>query len=586
MATELILNGLTDVFDENGLEKPKTFDVHPNRNQYDPHIWDEDDTCLSVGSTELFILGNHAPPLPPDPLANSPQFIQFDDKSDNGQPGKWMVLKTNPGPSLPERVHLVRVISVTNGLDPVLSQPYTHLVWEKEQALPYEMDMRFLKIRGNILPAAAGRTYKAQFVVGENPAALPVPPVLQNQVVRAVERQGRDGSIAYLFSLPQSDTITLAWTGKEAIRSKPEVHLGEAQPVGSEWKPISKGDWEYKRDFLGDHSSQNVDKHFSLDDGTWRRVVGYQRIGTEIVHEDYATNDGFTVRFGDGEFGRIPTEKTVFQAAYRLGGGKQGNVAAGSITRFEGSLPFVTAVVNPLPASNGANPETPAEARQVATEAFRAVTYRAVRSEDYAAAAETLPWVQRAGAAFRWTGSWLSAFVTPDPIGASILSPTQGVELVQLLDRYRQAGREAHVLKPVYADIDLEIVVCVAPSAYLGEVKERVLLALFGKKGARPQSGYFSPDRFTFGTPLDRSTLEAAIQSVEGVKAVEGICIRRSGFFDWRAFRELSYPPGMNTIIRVDNDPLHPERGSVRLLMEGGAGGLKLRAESKKCKPF
>ena len=45
----------------------------------------------------------------------------------------------------------------------------------------------------------------------------------------------------------------------------------------------------------------------------------------------------------------------------------------------------------------------------VAPEAFRAVTYRAVRPEDYAEAAERLPWVQRAGATFRWTGSWLTA---------------------------------------------------------------------------------------------------------------------------------------------------------------------------------
>ncbi len=99
----------------------------------------------------------------------------------------------------------------------------------------------------------------------------------------------------------------------------------------------------------------------------------------------------------------------------------------------------------------------------------------------------------------------------------------------------------------------------------------------------RPQPGYFSPDRFTFGTPLDRSTLESAIQSVEGVRAVEGICFRQRGFFRWKAFDEFSYSPGMDAIIRVENDPLRPERGTVKLLMEGGAGRLRLEPGSRKC---
>ena len=91
------------------------------------------------------------------------------------------------------------------------------------------------------------------------------------------------------------------------------------------------------------------------------------------------------------------------------------------------------------------------------------------------------------------------------------------------------------------------------------------------ESGVLSQTGFFSPDNFTFGTPLERATLEAAIQGVPGVRAVEGMRIRHRGWFDWQDFTELSYEVGKDEIIRVENDPLHPERGSLRLIMEGGA---------------
>jgi hypothetical protein len=126
-------------------------------------------------------------------------------------------------------------------------------------------------------------------------------------------------------------------------------------------------------------------------------------------------------------------------------------------------------------------------------------------------------------------------------------------------------------LEPVFANLDLEIVVCVASYAFKGEVKAAVLEALFGKGGVRPKPGFFSPDNFTFGTPLERASLESAIQRVPGVKAVEDIFVRRRGWFDWRSFDELILHVDANQLIRVVNDANFPERGSVQLDMRGGA---------------
>lgn len=95
--------------------------------------------------------------------------------------------------------------------------------------------------------------------------------------------------------------------------------------------------------------------------------------------------------------------------------------------------------------------------------------------------------------------------------------------------------------------------------------------ALFGKGGARPKPGFFDPDNFTFGTPLRRSALEAAIVAVEGVEAVTGIRIRTHGVTEFHDFEALTFEVADDRLIRVENSPLRPERGSVNLVTEGGA---------------
>ncbi len=545
--------GLDDIINK------KTFNVDEKHNKFLPHIWDEDDTCLAVGTTGMYIKKH--------PEAN----LVFDDLPDE-LTGKWVLLKTNPaGPDLPVRNWLVRLIEVKNTADPVLGEDITRIAWEESQALPFEIDMTILEIHGNIVPATAGTTIESYFTIGVDPGDLGLP----GDVVRAVEREGRDNTVTYLFSLESTDTEELVWLGETPLTSSPEIRLVEVEHDGTDWQEVS-APWEWQRSFLGVSSSQSVDRDFTLEDGIWKRVVGFQRIGQEIVHVDYASGQGKTIRFGDGEFGRTPTEGTIFKVTYRVGNGGRANVPADALTRFmplneEDSL-TLEAITNPLPVENGIEAENPDTVRKLAPDVFRAVTYRAVRPVDYAEAAERLDWVQRAGASFRWTGSWLSAFVTPDPKGAVTINQTQRTGLSRQMDRFRQAGREVIVKDPSYADIDLEITVCAEPYAYRGEVKEEVLEVLL-KPGVRAdvKAGLFSPGNFTFGDPLERSVLEAVIQAVPGVRTVKGVSIRRRDRHDWREFSELTYPVALNEIIRLENDPLHPERGSLKIRMEGGA---------------
>lgn len=548
------------------------YDVDAARNVLEPHVWDAPPegapgagrpvpgpgytTCLPPGATELYLKGDHTAVLPLDDTTGS-------------EPGRWVLLRTDPDdPSVPARRWPVRVIEVEAIEDPLVADPVhghaiTRIRWEAAQALPFPLELRWLTARGNLVPCTAGETLATAFVVGADPAMLPVPEPARAGLARTVEREGPNGSTLHLHSLPGTDTGHLAFLGETPERALPEILLHELRWDGGAW--VVEAEWTWRRSLVGTASSLPHERHFALEDGTWRRVVGYRRPGEEVVHVDYATGEGKTIRFGDGEFGLAPAAGTVFRATYRVGGGRRGNVAADAIRHLDAAAaPFVKSVTNPLPASGGADPEPLSDVKALAPEAFRAAAYRAVRPEDYSEAAERLPWVQRAGTRFRWTGSWLTAFTTPDPEGAVTLDPERRVELERLVDRVRQAGREAHVLDPVFADLDLEITVCVAPAAYRGEVKEAVLAALSAR------GGFFDPANFTFGTPLRRSALEAAVQRVPGVRAVGRILARRRGHFDWRPL-DAQLPVGDHEVIRVENDPAHPDRGSVRLVMEGGA---------------
>ena len=546
------------------------FKLRNGANELNAYQWDDNDKCLLIGSTSVYVAGHHAADLP------------LEDFTNPDVAGKWVVLKTNPiDAGVPIRTHLVRLIKCTDEVDPLIPANITKLEWEEAQATPFEMELETLVVRGNIVPATSGETLESFFEIEPEPQALALPPAQpahepvantyynENFSSFAVERS------SLLFTLPGSEERDLVFHGPDIDHVAPEVRVMDGAHIVGIW--ITANEWEWKRAFLGVNSSSPTDKHFTVDDGAWRRVAGYRRVdetGTpqEFVQFDYANGRGATVQFGTGEFGEVPTREMNLRVVYRLGHGRGDNVAAASLNDFDsGALPFVIAVTNPFGVTDAVAPETFAEARHVAPDAFRVETYRAVREEDYAAAVQKLDWVQRAGAKFRWTGSWLTLFATPDPKGSFSLTPAEQSDLEKQLDRYRLAARETHGMNPQFANLDLEIHICVAPTSYKGEVKAAVLEALFGKRGVHAHLGFFSPDNWTFGDPLSRARLEAAIQEVPGVRAVEQIYIRRRGWFAKRLFDELVYQVAPDEIIRVENDPQLPERGAVRLVMEGGA---------------
>ena len=117
----------------------------------------------------------------------------------------------------------------------------------------------------------------------------------------------------------------------------------------------------------------------------------------------------------------------------------------------QGSL--ISACTNPFPATGGADAETIAQVRNRAPQKFSAEPLRVVLAGDYVAAAQSLPWVQQAVTAFRWTGSWLTVLTRADPAGIEEPTIAQLESLTELLDQ-RAAGRLRELRPPPALRLD------------------------------------------------------------------------------------------------------------------------------------
>ncbi len=513
-----------------------TYPVSPAWNRgIQPYFWDDRGICLEAGSKEMWVAGHG---------------FLF-------QPGQQLLLDTAAlTPADPPIREIVVIGSSTEETDPLFGQAVTRIVFRSP--LQREHDLTRTVVAGNLVPATQGQRLVDIFGIE------PTSPALRG-IELAVARQGANwtpASAAFELFHPLRDA-PLVWLDQDALDAKPlpEIILTE-QPASLTASPV---DWRWRRSLLEADVFENA---FTVDPARYRLIAS--RPGGSVSW-DYDGDEGDTVRFGDGVFGSIPEPGSVFRVIYRTGRGAGGNVAADSITKVDpASAAFVTNVTNPFPATGGADRETGEQIRRRAPQAFRALQFRAVRPEDYETAAKRLPWVSQSGTVFRWTGSWLTVFTSADPKDSEQLPIDEHLELIDLLNRYRMAGYESYVPDPRFVSIDLIVSLCAQPDAFRGDVKAAVLQALGTGVFPDGRLELFHPDRFTFGTPFERSALEAAIQDAYGVAGVVSVEYRRRGVtVDYVDMPErVEVAP--RQILRLDNDPSRPDNGSLTILVGGG----------------
>jgi predicted phage baseplate assembly protein len=166
---------------------------------------------------------------------------------------------------------------------------------------------------------------------------------------------------------------------------------------------------------------------------------------------------GPTVQIGDGIQGsRTPSGTSNIQALYRKGIGVAGMVAAGQLTQPLDRPQGLQNVTNPSPATGGADPATPASARQSAP--LPTLTLgRIVSLEDYQNFALGFAGISLALATWTWFGNRRGVFLTIAGEGGTILNSTDKV-VVYLIQAYQNLGLPSVQVMPVsYVPQNFEI---------------------------------------------------------------------------------------------------------------------------------
>jgi hypothetical protein len=217
------------------------------------------------------------------------------------------------------------------------------------------------------------------------------------------------------------------------------------------------------------------------------------------------------ILFGDGVNGRIPPRGTPatpvrIRATYRVGGGPQGNVPAG--TSFRPALPIILAATNPQAAAGGTSSEDIGRARSLAPRLFR-TQERAVTTQDYVDLAQQVPGVGKARAVAL---SWNQVVLYVAPAG-QVADPSELLkrDLLAFFESRRMLTTPLTIQGPQPADVYLGALVRAQPYFLQADVRSAV---------ERAVADYLAFDAVDFGQPIFLSKVYDVVQSLPQVASL------------------------------------------------------------------
>jgi baseplate J-like protein len=256
----------------------------------------------------------------------------------------------------------------------------------------------------------------------------------------------------------------------------------------------------------------------------WKEVRAFYGHGPrDRIYTARTGSDGKEVlEFGDGQTGaRLPTGQENVTAAYRVGIGLGGEVAAGKLSLLLSPPLGVKSVTNPFPATGAADPETLDRARENAP--LTVLTFeRIVSLQDFEDFAAAFAGVGKAQATWLWDGESRLVHLTVAADNGDPLVPAS-LTYTHLTDAISKSGDpRARVRIDPYEQLTfrLEANVVVDPDY----VPAAVLSAVGSALGDR-----FSFEQRAFGQSVAESDVVATVQRVEGVVAVETVSLYLTG---------------------------------------------------------
>jgi predicted phage baseplate assembly protein len=348
---------------------------------------------------------------------------------------------------------LIMVSGLRHGFDENLPGDKTHTTLLLATPTAFSYKRSTLTIYGNVVKATNGQTRNE--ILGSGDATQPFPS----------------------FVLKQPPLTFVSDPNPSGVRSTLAVYVNNVQ-----WQEV---------DSLAGQSSKS-------------RVF--------ITSNDDKANT--TVNFGDGQTGSLlPTGVQNLTAIYRSDMGIAGNVRAQQISMLVNQPLGVKSVINPLPASGGADPETRDQARGNAPLAVMSLD-RLVSVQDYADFTRTYAGIGKAVSARITNGRRQLVEITI--AGEDDIPIDQNSDLYRnLLLALRNYGDPS---LPVQVDLrELLILVVSAKVRILPQYKWDIVAAAI-RAVLLDQFGF---DRRDLGQPALLCEIIAAIQNVEGVDYVD-----------------------------------------------------------------
>ncbi len=494
------------------------------RNIIDFHTWSDFDCCLPRGATHATLVKANGMVLAPGDLLALYETLNPVDGQNIGAD--------------PAHRHVVRLKTVKPGHDDHENVDVLEVTWFPEDALPFALclsvtveDKAFANVSvacGNVVLADHGQRLPAEPLIPPSP--------IQDEkylpTMRTIDlsfRSGFDQSTAKKAS------------AFSALQNDPHAALADIA------LSTAAGNWEVMSDLL---RSGPFDPHFVVE-----------------VENDRSVH----FRFGDDLNGQMPNPVDVFTVIPRIGNGVIGNIGRDSLTRVVFDTAGVENVWNPLPATGGVEPEALNDVKEYAPEAYK-VQERAVTEPDYAMIAERHTEVQAAQAQFRWTGSWYTVFLVVDRLGGLPVTkdPEFKASILAHMDRYRMAGVDMELRDPIFVPLEIVLHVCVSNGYFQADVRKRLARAFSNATFADGETGFFSPDNFTFGQSVYLSQVLSVAMSVQGVDHVTATTFKRWSESPNQEIEKGRIHIAVNEIAQLSNDPNFPEDGRITFELEGG----------------
>ncbi len=299
--------------------------------------------------------------------------------------------------------------------------------------------------------------------------------------------------------------------------------------------------WELKDDFVG---STEFDRHFNLD-----VVSGDIELGPAIRE----TDGGWT------QYGAVPPKGAVLRfTRYRHGGGRMGNVTAGTLTVLKSTLAGIDTVTNPDPAVGGVDAEGLTHARERASMEIRS-RYRAVTAEDFEfLAGEASPRVARAVCIPPREGGAVPLHIVPRVLPADRqlrydeLVPDEALmtEVAEYLDERRLIGTTVQLLPCRFRGLSVVVNLQASPLADTARVEEDVAHALYTYLNplVGGNAGGVGPG-WTFGRALNQGELYGIVHAVDGVEFVKILRIYETNL---ETGEQSSKPAGTHIVLEAD----------------------------------